>query len=813
MDKNIYSTKINKARLTQREKDANDFQYYKDMADNLDRFSTGSIFDSSYGAYRRMNKKVNYDLFNDIIDNKDFAYVCQPFGAETGQLPANFANRDICSGKIKVLLGMEMKMPFSWKVIAVNEEATTRKEKEEYGRISQFVTNEIMRPIQMQIAQQAQEQAKGQKLTPEDQQNLQQQIAEQTQAQTPDEVRRYMSREHQDPAEVMHQQLLRYLIQKERIPEKFNKGFKHLNLGAKEVYHIGIFNDEPKLTVVNTLRFRHDESPELDYIEDGDWAVNELWMTPNQVLNSFTTELTPKQIDKIFSSESSRGAGSITNADFSPMYNGEDTINTIRVLHSNWKAPQKIGFLLYLDEQTGEEELMLVDENYKFNPEHGDIELSWEWIPEAHEVYKILDDIYVYPRPVPGQNRDLDNLFNSKLSYYGASCDDLNSTATCPMDRMKPYQYYYDVVMYRIELLMASDKGKILAANINAIPKSAGINIKKFMYYMEANKIAFFNPKEEGNRAGGDIVNMVKEIDMGLVSDIMKYINFAEYLERKCGASMGITPQMEAQIGPNEAVQNTQQNLIQSSHIIQPYFELHNNVKRNVLQGLLETAKVAYSTGRQRKLSYVLDDLSVQILTVDQGMLDATTVGLFVSNSSKADEAKRAIIGLAQAAMQNQQADLLDIVKIIKSDDINEAEEWLEVSQQKSQEQQQASDSAKIKQQKDAEIRADTLMRDGWQHEEDMIILKATEERKTKLQVEAMAAMGFDVNKDEDSDGVPDVLEVYKYGLDADIKNKQVQQTDRKLSLEEDKFAHQKANDKVKNQLEQKKIDKPASKS
>ena len=42
MDKTLFATTADKARLTQKEKDADDFQYYKDMADNLDRFSIGN---------------------------------------------------------------------------------------------------------------------------------------------------------------------------------------------------------------------------------------------------------------------------------------------------------------------------------------------------------------------------------------------------------------------------------------------------------------------------------------------------------------------------------------------------------------------------------------------------------------------------------------------------------------------------------------------------------------------------------------------------------------------------------------------------
>lgn len=798
----------NKQRLTQREKDDNDKQWYKDQADLLDNHSFAENNLIGFGGvseYKR--KKVNYDLFNNIINVRDFEYVCKPFGAETGELPANLTNRDIISGKIKVLLGMEMKMPFSWKVVAVNEEATTRKEEEEFKRIRDFVTNEVMRPIKIAVEQQLTEQTKGKKLTPEEQQQIQQQIEEQTKAQTPDEVRRYMVREHQDPAEVMAHQILEYLIQKERIADKFNKGFKHSCLTGEEIYNVSILNGEPSLRVVNPLYFDYDKSPDLDYIEDGEWAVAEYRMTPSEVVANFGSQLEEDEIDRIYMYN--QNPATIRNEDFTfATTNRKHEPYTVRVMHTTWKSLRKVGFLTYKD-KNGKEQMDLVSEDYKLNKAQGDIKIEWEWIPESHECYKILNDIYVYARPVPGQYKDLENLYVSKLPYYGAACDSLNSPTTSPMDRMKAYQYFYNILLYRIELLMASDKGKILAANINAVPKSSGIDINKFQYFMEANKIAWLNPNEEGNRGGGDITNMVKEIDMSLASQINNYIQLAEYIERKCGESVGITKQMEGAIGANEAVSNTRQNLVQSSHIIQPYFELHNMVKGNVLTALLETAKVAYSKGRQRKLNYILDDMSLKMLNVDQGMLDSSTLGLFISNSSKAFDAKQAVENLAQAALQNQQASLSDIIKVIRSESVTEAEELLEAAQQRESENQQAAEQAKLKQQADIEAKANALKREEWEHEEKMIILKERERRKTEIQKQAIFSTGFDPNKDEDEDGVPDVLEVAKFGVDADIKKG-------KQQLDREKFDHQKQMDAENLALERKKLaqqkNKPSSK-
>lgn len=794
----------NRQRLTQREKDKNDKQWYKDQADLLDNYSFSEHHFMGFGGvteYKR--KKVNYDLFNNIINLKDFEYVCLPYGSEVGDLPANFTNRDIVSGKIKVLLGMEMKMPFSWKVVATNENATTRKEQAEAEMLRQFVISEVMSPIEQSIREQTLSQQQGRQLTPEEQQQLQQQMAQETEAKTPDEVRQYMRREHQDPAEMMAHQILEYLIQKEKINDKFNKGWKHSLISGEEIYWVGILNGEPSLKVVNPLFFDYDKSPDLDYIEDGEWAVYEYRMTPSEVIANFGSELTEDEIDRIY--EFNNDPTHIYNTDFTFDADRRDEPYTLRVLHATWKSLRKIGFLSYLDTR-GEEQMKIVDENYKLRPESGDIKIEWEWIPEAHEVYKILSDIYVYGRPVPGQYKDLDNLWTCKLPYFGAACDNLNSATTSPMDRMKAYQYFYDVLIYRIELLVASDKGKILAANINAVPKSSGIDTAKFHYFMEANKIAWFNPNEEGNRGGGDVTNMAKEIDMSLASDISKYIELAEYIERKCGNSIGVTPQMEAQISANEAVSNTRQNLVQSSHIIQPYFELHNIVKGNVLQSLIETAKVAYATSRPRKLNYILDDMSMQMLNVDQELLDDSTYGLFVSNSSKAADAKRAVEALSQAALQNQQADLADIIKIVRSESVTEAEELLEAAQARKSQEMQAIERQKLESQERLEAIVSAREDRKFRHEKELVVLKETERRETELQKQAMLSIGFNEDKDFDDDNELDVLEVAKHGVEANIKQ-------RKQALDENKFSHQVQVDNKKLELEEKKIKQQKNKS
>ncbi len=201
-------------------------------------------------------------------------------------------------------------------------------------------------------------------------------------------------------------------------------------------------------------------------------------MTPSEVIKFFGDELTDKEIDKIY--ENDPQAYDPNNNDL--MFLNDERMHhedfdfsspnrydpkMVKLLHCVFKSLRKLKFLKYIDEN-GEEQSVMVNESYELNIETGDISIEEEWIPEVYEVWKI-NDIYVRMRPVPGQFKDIDNVYHCKLPYYGAICDNMNSAPTSLMDRLKVYQYLYNIIMYRIEMLLASDKGKKILLNNNVI--------------------------------------------------------------------------------------------------------------------------------------------------------------------------------------------------------------------------------------------------------------------------------------------------------------------------------------------------------
>ena len=149
--------------------------------------------------------------------------------------------------------------------------------------------------------------------------------------------------------------------------------------------------------------------------------------------------------------------------------------------------------------------------------------------------------------------------------------------------------------------------------------------------------------------------------------------------------------------------------------------------------------------------------------------------------------------------MQNNKAELSDIIKVIRSESVQEAEELLEVAEQKAQEREVEMSQQQAEQQKQALEQQELYAQAEHERAKELIILKEEQRRETEIQKQTILSLGFNENKDLDNDGVPDILEVAKFGVDAQIKQ-------RKQDLDEKKFDHQIKQDDTKNKLEKEKL-------
>lgn len=598
-----------------------------------------------------------YNLYNSIFDEKDFKSITNPFKVEDG-FPATPHDFNIIRPKVDLLIGEETKRPLNFRVIRTSQEATSEMQEKEKQMILQYIEAAITARMSPEEAQQFQQQLQSGEIMP------------------PEQIAKYMDKDYKDIVENTAYHSLTYLREKLDLDNEFIKGWKDGLISGREIYYVGVLNAEPYAERVNPICFSYDKSPDLDFIEDGSWCCRKMRMPITEVYDRYYDKLEEKDLDKLeemIGSTPGRNLGDRSPVDMgiqlriydNPIFEGSGK-SLVNVWHCCWKSFKKIFYVTTTDD-AGQPQINIVDETYQ--PVGNEVSVEPDWIIEVWEGYRAGSDLYFGIQPIEYQHVSIDNPNSQKLPYCGAIYSNTNSKPRSLVSILKPLQYMYIVLWYRLELAIARDKGKVVNMDITQIPKSMNISPAKWMHYLSSVGVNFINPYEEGwnipGREGGKPAqfNQITALDLTMSNVIAEYIQLMDKIEQLAGTISGITQQREGAVSSSEMVGNVERSVVQSSHITEPLFWVHNQCKRRVLNMLLNTAKGAWEETGKQKLQYIFDN-------GERAFLDITPkfyyedMDVFVSDTSKDLENIQKLQQLIQPAMQNG-ASLLEAAEIL----------------------------------------------------------------------------------------------------------------------------------------------------
>lgn len=738
-----------------------------------------------------------YNLYNSIFDEKDFKSITNPFKVEDG-FPATPHDFNIIRPKVDLLIGEETKRPLNFRVIRTSQEATSEMQEKEKQMLLQYMEASITARMSPEEAQQFQEQLQSGEIMP------------------PEEIAKYMDKEYKDIVENTAYHTLTYLREKLDLDNEFIKGWKDGLISGREIYYVGVLNAEPYVERVNPIYFSYDKSPDLEFIEDGSWCCRKMRMPITEVYDRYFDKLSEKDLDKLeelIGSTPGRNLGDRSPVDMgiqlriydNPMFEGAGK-SLVNVWHCCWKSFKKIYYVTVADE-TGQPQINIVDETYQ--PVGTEISVEPDWIVEVWEGYRAGSDLYFGIQPIEYQHVSIDNPNSQKLPYCGAIYSNTNSKPRSLVSILKPLQYMYIVLWYRLELAIARDKGKVVNMDITQIPKSMNISPAKWMHYLSSVGVNFINPYEEGwnipGREGGKPAqfNQITALDLTMSNVIAEYIQLMDKIEQLAGTISGITQQREGAVSSSEMVGNVERAVVQSSHITEPLFWVHNQCKRRVLNMLLNTAKGAWEDTGKQKLQYIFDN-------GERAFLDITPkfyyedMDVFVSDTSKDLENIQKLQQLIQPAMQNG-ASLLEAAEILTNDNFNIIKQKLKDMQTRQEQMQQQQQEAEAQQQQQLqqmqnEAKQQELMLQEAQM--DLQRYQIDQDNQTKIAVAQINAYRGTEDMDQDQNGVPDILEIGKQALERqkiseDSYNKRYEARqkkeieDAKIKLERDKMHHE----------------------
>ena len=751
--------------------------------------SQGSSRDGNNRS-RKEEMQTYYDLYNSIYSEKDLKYVTNPFKQQDG-FPAMAQDYNIIKPKIDLLLGEETKRPFNFRVVHTSDIATS----EIQDKAKQMIVDYIQATIMS-------------KLGPEEQARYQEAL-QSGEIMTPEQIQKYISKDYKDIAEITAYHSLNYLKNKLNITHEFFKGWKDALIGGEEIYYVGIVNGEPCLQRINPIYFDYDsDTSDLEFIHEAQWCCYEMIMSLTEVYDRLYDKMSEKQLNELLDMMDDRSKGGVTpevrktSLDYPHIKthsingfssNPFEEADNIHVWHCCWKSLKKIGFVNIINPETGMPEEYQVDETYKETGNELDVE--WKWIIEVWEGYRIGQDLYVGIQPIEYQHISADNPNAQRLPYTGVIYNNTNSRPRSLVSMMKPLQYMYIVLWYRLELAMARDKGKVVTMDITQIPKSMNIDVAKWMHYLSALGVNFVNPYEEGwdipGREGGkpSQFNQISALDLTMANTIDQYINLMDKIESMLSEISGVSKQREGSISSNELVGNVERSVVQSAHITEPWFWVHNQVKKECLTMLLDTAKHAWKDNKT-SIQYVLDDATRAFLTLSNDFF-YEDMDIFVEDTTKNQQQIEALKNLMQPAMQNG-ASLLDIAEIITMDNVTMIRSKLEEIEQKRMEQQQAMEQAQAEREQQMaqiqnEIKEEELMLK--EAEMDLKKYEIDSNNATKITVAQLNAYRGAENMDQDGSGVPDVIEIGKQAIEqqkvnSDIASKQFEFNNKKREME-----------------------------
>lgn len=714
------------------------------------------------------SKKINYDLVNGRFNKADLEYVCNPLGLADSEFPATLQHYDIISPAYNLLIGEEVKRGDNCIVVSNSPNDINRKQNQLRTQIFQSLQNKLMGEIDPST------------------------IDPNNPPPTPEEIIRYSKHNISDMIEAQANKMLKFVKKEVNTKEVYKRGFSDVLVTGEEIYWAGVSNNRIIFRRCNTLNTTIILDEDSEYIDDA-IAVTELRMLNiATILDEFGEDISNENLDKLetISNRYSTGyTNKLSNATFtvdkdmnvidtgisgfsSPATTGGSSSDLIQVLRAEWKSFKKMYEVEYVDEN-GEEQEFMIDESFSikaFKELFPEAKITEIWITEAWEGIKIDSDIYICVRPKENQFRRLDDPYYCKLGYLGKIYNSNNSVSTSLIERLKPYQYLYNILSYRLELAFASDQGKIFLMDLAQLPRSEGIDVDKWMYYLKAAKIGFINSFEEGRKgtATGKFsnFNQFQSIDLSLANQIQQYINSLEFIKAQVAFISGVSPQRLGAINTNELVGNVERSVQQSALITEYLFDSHNEVKRRCYTALVECCKIAFREGK--KAQYVLDDMGIELLSIEPNMFDNSEFNVHITDNNKDREVLETVKQLAKDAISMDKANLSTIVDVLINSNTRDIMRNLQKGEQEKLQRDQQNQQEQIKVQQEQikatkEIEQQRLELENRKLDLEQYISDSSNE--TKIQVAEINVYARQQELDMNNNGIPDPSEIAALSL------------------------------------------------
>jgi hypothetical protein len=736
----------------------------------------------------------------------------------------------IITTPLNELVGEISKRPDAFRVKAFDDDSKSEELEYKTGILQEYVINQV----KSKLIEKAQSQ--GQEIEDEELQQM-------TMQEVQDELDSYTS-----VAEKWANHVLTCQKADFNLKEKSEDAFRDMLISAREFYHI--YEDNSKLgyniEVANPKNTWFLSTPDRKYVSDptgraqGAYAAGTVQVMELSEIIESIPDLTKDEIDHLRSSlqdyglinvresnlgnpNAGNGIDSIQYDTFDPlvlqtrmmieseMKQNDDGLQDFLGLTSNvssfgykyvvvrayWISKKKIGKVIYTDEM-GNEQSMLVDENYKSNTIPTQISLEWGWINQWYQGIKIGPDIY-HIKPF------------KLLSYcpiIGLVHEIKNTEAKSLIDLMKPFQVLYNVCMNQLYKLLEKEVGKVYLTSIRhiPIPKDGDAQDALDIWEMEArNRGVMFIDDSPENLKSPSSFNQFRDIDLTRTQEIQSRYTLAQQLKNECWELVGMSKQRLGSISASETATGTNTAITQSYSQTEPLFVAHEYVLGQLYQAIIDASLYVESRKPQSTISYITSEGESAFVEVNGTDLKFRDLKVFLTNRPEDQKMFQEIRGLSQAVLQNG-GSLHDIIELYSTNSVRQMKKVFKTLKDRQEELQNQEMQQKQQAMEQQQQQAEAALNQAQEQYESKIAndnYQAELDRINKKEIALIAAESKSGPlSDVDVSGTPDVLEISKLNAEESRASK-----DYEAKLEEIRGRDRQHYDKMQIEREKMQVD------
>ena len=409
-----------------------------------------------------------------------------------------------------------------------------------------------------------------------------------------------------DERSIIGQRALNIIVEECKLTEKRMKMFFDWLVAGYAFSYKCVEKDTIITETVAPVDFWYTGSPDIDFVEDTEAQVRRLTRFPIEKIRQKFPEIKEKDLKliedrygisfspgKFVAGDVHTGYSNTTGYIDNRSVNQQEMGHHTTLYHVVWKSQMLRKTLHYID-ILGEEQVMFVDEDYEFDEEHGDLDISEEWIDEYWECYQITKDVFSEPRPIPYQRYTFTGA--AKSPYNGRAFSDRFAENMSIVKLGLDFQREVNEIRYRVGRTLAKNNDNVLLIDISVIPNRPGFNRDDFMHFMKEFGIAFIDRNQKGADRS---FNQYSVLQASQIDAVLKGYELLITWRNFYWDLVGMNPQRLGQVGSSAGRDVTQEAVQASSEISEENFARFEELEERDVQGVLDLSKFAWKDGKQ----------------------------------------------------------------------------------------------------------------------------------------------------------------------------------------------------------------------